>query len=102
MDDELESTAAALAASSATQRKWASVVLLGPLMPSLMATVIIVVGGAIVKASGGMVDIRTVHITEGGATFHVLRAELVHYVRRRDCTVGYFFFGGVIPVLAWT
>ncbi|CAM9677900.1 unnamed protein product [Ectocarpus sp. 12 AP-2014] len=57
MDDELESPAAALAASSATQRKWASVVLLGPLMPSLMATVIIVVGGAIVKASGGMADV---------------------------------------------
>ncbi|CAM9953351.1 unnamed protein product [Ectocarpus sp. 12 AP-2014] len=56
MDDELESPAAALAASSATQRKWASVVLLGPLMPSLMATVIIVVGGAIVKASADVVS----------------------------------------------
>ncbi|CAM9410780.1 unnamed protein product, partial [Ectocarpus sp. 13 AM-2016] len=55
MDAELESPAAALAASSATQRKWASVVLLGPLMPSLMATVIIVVGGAIVKASADVV-----------------------------------------------
>eukprot|EP00903_Cladosiphon_okamuranus_P020992 g19284.t1 len=49
MDDELGSTAAALAESSATQRKWASFVLLGPLMPSLMAIVIIVIGGAIVK-----------------------------------------------------
>lgn len=49
MDDEVGSTAAALAESTATQRKWASFVLLGPLMPTFMAVVIIVVGGAIVK-----------------------------------------------------
>lgn len=53
MDDELGSTAAALAESSATQRKWASFVLLGPLMPSLMAVVIVVIGGAIVKVIDG-------------------------------------------------
>lgn len=52
MDDELNSVAAALAASSATQRKWASVVLLGPLMPSMLAIMIIVVGGAVVKVIG--------------------------------------------------
>lgn len=82
MDDELESPEAALAASSATQRKWASVVLLGPLMPSLMATVIIVVGGAIVKASGSMVDIRQVYIAESEAAVHLFRSELVHDLRR--------------------
>lgn len=55
MDDELGSTAAALAESSATQRKWASFVLLGPLMPSLMAVIIVVIGGAIVKVFGRLV-----------------------------------------------
>lgn len=54
-EDELGSTAAALAESTATQRKWASFVLLGPLMPSLMAVVIIVVGGAIIKVTGDFV-----------------------------------------------
>jgi len=49
MDDELNTVAAALAASSATQRKWASFILLGPLMPSMLAIMIIVVGGAVVK-----------------------------------------------------
>lgn len=50
-DNEPEAVAAALAASSATQRKWASFVLLGPLIPSLLAITNIVIGGAIVKVS---------------------------------------------------
>lgn len=56
MDDEPESPAAALAASSATQRKWASFVLLGPLLPSVFAIMIIVVGGAIVKVRSRCLD----------------------------------------------
>ena len=59
MDDELGSTAAALAESSATQRKWASFVLLGPLMPSLVAVVVVVVGGAIVKVICGLCGAST-------------------------------------------
>lgn len=49
MENGPEAVAAALAASSATQRKWASFVLLGPLIPSLVAIANIVIGGAIVK-----------------------------------------------------
>lgn len=50
MDNEPEAMiAAALAASSDTQRKWASFVLLGPLIPCLLAIVNIIIGGAIVK-----------------------------------------------------
>lgn len=61
MDDEGGSTAAALAESSATQRKWASFVLLGPLMPSLLAVLIIVVGGAIVKVMPFMWNLTEQH-----------------------------------------
>ncbi|CAM9389436.1 unnamed protein product [Ascophyllum nodosum] len=49
MIDETKSLAAALASCSATQRKWASFVLLGPLLPSIFAILLIVVGRAIVK-----------------------------------------------------
>lgn len=51
IDNEPEAVAAALAASSAAQMKWASFVLLGPLVPSLLAIANIVIGGAVVKVS---------------------------------------------------
>ena len=75
-DPEAEAVAAALAASSATQRKWASFVLLGPLIPSLIAITNIVIGGAIVKASGETlrkvgVDVQLVYSTIWLSLIHI-------------------------------
>lgn len=49
MENEVESTTAALASSSTTERKWASFILLGPLLPSMFAIMLILVGEAVVK-----------------------------------------------------
>lgn len=49
MDDEVESITAALASSSMIEKKWASFILLGPLLPSMFAVMLIVVGEAVVK-----------------------------------------------------
>lgn len=49
VEQEMESQAAILAASSSTQLKWAPIVMLGPLLPTMLAVVTIVVGEFVVK-----------------------------------------------------
>lgn len=49
MGNKVESTTAALASSSTIEIKWASFILLGPLLPSMFAVMLIVVGEAVVK-----------------------------------------------------
>ncbi|CAM9248967.1 unnamed protein product [Discosporangium mesarthrocarpum] len=49
MEEEDDSPAAILSKSSQTERKWAPVILLGPVLPAIFAVVIIVVGRFILK-----------------------------------------------------
>lgn len=76
-EEEANSPAAILAVSSSTQRKWAPIVMLGPILPSMLAAVTIVLGEAIVKVRYSSSTDQPRHlwacVCVAGGTLHTTR-----------------------------